>query len=157
QNSRRAGDDVTRVVPDGAAGGRRDRRSTGRGRRLLLRCSAPPRRLVAPAVGRRATGPRRRRRPVAARRPDGRVWEGRGAPCSYRRSKVIAMTTTSWPASSVQESMWLAERMEPDSALYNVPMAWRVEGRLDTGILRLALAMVVERHEILHTAFIADD
>ena len=67
------------------------------------------------------------------------------------------MTTMPWPASSVQESMWLAERMEPDSALYNVPMAWRVEGRLDPDVLRHALAMVVVDHEILRTAFTADD
>ncbi|QEV63588.1 amino acid adenylation domain-containing protein [Streptomyces spectabilis] len=58
------------------------------------------------------------------------------------------------PASGVQYGMWLAGLMAPGEALYNVPMAWRVRGGgLDADALRLALADVVARHEILRTAF----
>ena len=58
------------------------------------------------------------------------------------------------PASSFQERIWLAERLEPDLALYRVPMAWRVSGALDPARLRRALALLVERHEILRTRFV---
>nr|AKA59414.1 non-ribosomal peptide synthetase [uncultured bacterium AB_1383] len=58
------------------------------------------------------------------------------------------------PASSFQERIWLAERLDPTAALYNVPMAWRVRGRLDADALRQALAALVERHEILRTRFV---
>jgi amino acid adenylation domain-containing protein len=61
------------------------------------------------------------------------------------------------PASSFQERIWLAERLESEAALYNVPFAWRVSPRLDPALLGAALAMVVERHEILRTAFVEVD
>ncbi|MEU2227245.1 amino acid adenylation domain-containing protein [Streptomyces sp. NPDC018347] len=58
------------------------------------------------------------------------------------------------PASGIQHGMWLAGLMAPGEALYNVPMAWRIRGGgLDADALRLALADVVARHEILRTAF----
>ncbi|MFI8933174.1 amino acid adenylation domain-containing protein [Streptomyces sp. NPDC053474] len=58
------------------------------------------------------------------------------------------------PASGVQYGMWLAGLMAPGEVLYNVPMAWRIRGGgLDADALRLALADVVARHEILRTAF----
>jgi amino acid adenylation domain-containing protein len=62
--------------------------------------------------------------------------------------------TRELPASSFQERIWLAGRLEPDLALYNVPMAWRTRGALDPARLRRALALLVERHEILRTRFV---
>ncbi|MGD2115545.1 MAG: amino acid adenylation domain-containing protein, partial [Acidobacteriota bacterium] len=71
------------------------------------------------------------------------------------------------PASSFQERIWLAERLEPDRPLYNVPMAWRLRGRADRSRsepdrlepdrLARALAALVERHEILRTRFVQRD
>nr|AKA59494.1 non-ribosomal peptide synthetase [uncultured bacterium AZ_379] len=60
----------------------------------------------------------------------------------------------SLPASSFQERIWLAERLEPDVALYNVAMAWRVKGRLDPDVLLRSLTTLIERHEILRTRFV---
>nr|AHB38497.1 EpxD [Goodfellowiella coeruleoviolacea] len=58
------------------------------------------------------------------------------------------------PASSFQQRIWLAEKLEPGTGLYNVPLAWRVAGRLDPVELGAALAGVVARHEILRTRFV---
>ncbi|GGY99457.1 hypothetical protein GCM10010300_49230 [Streptomyces olivaceoviridis] len=62
------------------------------------------------------------------------------------------------PASAFQQRVWLAEQLEPGRGAYNVPMAWRVAGDgLDPAALRDALARLVERHEILRTAFLERD
>ncbi|MBY8883715.1 hypothetical protein K7472_02495 [Streptomyces sp. PTM05] len=60
-------------------------------------------------------------------------------------------------ASGFQERIWLAERMDPGHAVYNIVLAWRLRGRLDPGILEKALAALVARHEILRTRFLDDD
>ncbi|WP_410656968.1 amino acid adenylation domain-containing protein [Amycolatopsis sp. lyj-112] len=61
------------------------------------------------------------------------------------------------PAASTQERMWFAERMEPGDGLYNMPVAFRVHGRLSAEALERAVAVVVERHEILRTSFAERD
>ena len=64
-----------------------------------------------------------------------------------------AARAAAFPASSVQRRIWLAEQVEPGRAAYNVPLAWRVAGGLDRAALRLALARMIARHEILRTEF----
>ncbi|MFD5657801.1 condensation domain-containing protein [Streptomyces hirsutus] len=60
------------------------------------------------------------------------------------------------PASGFQERIWFAERLEPD-ALYSVSMCWEADGYLDAVVLERALALLVERHEILRTRFVEHD
>lgn len=72
---------------------------------------------------------------------------------SIRDTEVVS----SLPASSLQERIWFAERMEPDVGLYNIPLVWRVHGQLDLDLLSRALALVVERNEILRTRFVDED
>lgn len=59
----------------------------------------------------------------------------------------------SFPASSFQRRIWLAQRVAGDPAAYNVPLAWRVEEPLDADAVSRALAATITRHEILRTAF----
>ncbi|MFB7666274.1 condensation domain-containing protein [Kitasatospora sp. NPDC056138] len=61
------------------------------------------------------------------------------------------------PASGFQERIWLAERLDPGRAVYNIVLAWQVQGRLDPGTLEKSLAALVARHEILRTRFLDDD
>lgn len=61
------------------------------------------------------------------------------------------------PVARVQEQMWLAERLRPNTGLYNVPHAWRVHGTLSRTTLQRALTLVIDRHEILRTAFVERD
>src|SRR6185369_7492276 len=45
------------------------------------------------------------------------------------------------------------DQLEPDSPLYNMPTALRIEGPLDSRVLALSLGEVVRRHEALRTVF----
>ena len=58
------------------------------------------------------------------------------------------------PLSFAQQRLWFIDRLEPGSALYNMPLALRVEGRLDAGVLCRCLAEVERRHEVLRTHFV---
>jgi amino acid adenylation domain-containing protein len=58
-----------------------------------------------------------------------------------------------FPLSYAQQRLWILDRMEPGTALYNVPAAWRLRGALDRDALSAALGEVVARHESLRTVF----
>ena len=60
------------------------------------------------------------------------------------------------PLSFSQERLWLVDRLDPGSPLYNVPAAVRLRGPLSVAALTAALAAMVERHEILRTHYVMD-
>ncbi|MFE6701107.1 amino acid adenylation domain-containing protein [Streptomyces sp. NPDC057718] len=64
-----------------------------------------------------------------------------------------ALTVQESEATAFQQQIWLAENLDPQPGLYNVPFAWRVDGRLDADRLAPALERVVARHEALRTTF----
>ncbi|HWD93513.1 MAG TPA: amino acid adenylation domain-containing protein [Verrucomicrobiae bacterium] len=57
------------------------------------------------------------------------------------------------PLSSVQERLWFLDQVSPGSHAYNVPVALRLQGVLDTFALQRALGEVIRRHEALRTTF----
>ncbi|HEX7240317.1 MAG TPA: condensation domain-containing protein, partial [Longimicrobiaceae bacterium] len=57
------------------------------------------------------------------------------------------------PLSFAQERLWFIDRLEPGSAVYNIPVAWRLGGELDVEALERALGEIVRRHETLRTTF----
>jgi len=61
------------------------------------------------------------------------------------------------PLSFAQERLWFIDRMEPASAAYNIPAAFRLTGRLAPEALERALATIVERHAVLRTRFAQED
>jgi amino acid adenylation domain-containing protein len=60
------------------------------------------------------------------------------------------------PASSAQERLWLLDRLLPGSDAYHLAGALRLRGELAAGCLRLALDLLIARHEALRTAFVLD-
>ncbi|HEY2292550.1 MAG TPA: amino acid adenylation domain-containing protein, partial [Thermoanaerobaculia bacterium] len=57
------------------------------------------------------------------------------------------------PLSFAQRRLWLLELIEPGTPRYNVPIAVRLEGALETAALARALAEIVRRHEPLRTVY----
>ncbi len=61
------------------------------------------------------------------------------------------------PLSSAQQRLWILDRIDPGSAVYNVPSAMWLRGRLDRELLSRALTEVLRRHESLRTVIAADE
>ncbi|MFC4126380.1 non-ribosomal peptide synthetase [Nocardia rhizosphaerae] len=57
------------------------------------------------------------------------------------------------PLSLAQQRMWFMARLDPGAATYNVPVALRLSGQLDTAALTAALDDVQRRHEVLRTVY----
>ncbi|WP_416981276.1 amino acid adenylation domain-containing protein [Streptomyces sp. T028] len=65
--------------------------------------------------------------------------------------------TTGLPVSAAQTEIWLADRSEPESGRYNVPLALEFLGDLDVTALRSALAGLLVRRPALAGRFDTDD
>ncbi|WP_200215681.1 non-ribosomal peptide synthetase [Micromonospora coerulea] len=59
------------------------------------------------------------------------------------------------PLSSAQEGLWYFEQLRPGTAVYHVPIVFRLIGEVDEAALKAALDQVVTRHEVLRTTFAA--
>ncbi|HKH45402.1 MAG TPA: non-ribosomal peptide synthase/polyketide synthase [Thermoanaerobaculia bacterium] len=57
------------------------------------------------------------------------------------------------PLSFAQQRLWFIDQLEPGSPLYNMPLALRVAGPLQTTVLERCLGEIVRRHEALRTVF----
>ena len=60
------------------------------------------------------------------------------------------------PLSFAQQRLWFLHRLDPGDPAYNIPMAFRFDGPLDTGALRRSFEGVVRRHEALRTTFVME-
>ncbi|WP_238421310.1 amino acid adenylation domain-containing protein [Gordonia sp. 'Campus'] len=71
-----------------------------------------------------------------------------------RRPRLVARARgTSAPLSAVQRGMWLINRADPASPAYNVAMALRLSGRLDTDAIGGAIEDLIDRHESMRTRY----
>ena len=57
------------------------------------------------------------------------------------------------PLSFAQQRLWFIDRLEPNGAFYNNPLAVRLSGELKKEALRRTLTEIVRRHEVLRTTF----
>ncbi|MEW6510863.1 MAG: amino acid adenylation domain-containing protein [Bacteroidota bacterium] len=55
------------------------------------------------------------------------------------------------PLSFAQQRLWFLERLEPGTAVYNIPRLYRLRGRLDVDALSRSIDGIVQRHEVLRT------
>ena len=58
-----------------------------------------------------------------------------------------------FPLSFAQQRLWFLDQLEPGKSFYNIPLALRLQGTLDTAALEQSLNEVMRRHEILRTSF----
>src|SRR5947209_8073863 len=57
------------------------------------------------------------------------------------------------PLSFAQQRLWFLEQWEPESPLYNLPLALRLRGALEVTVLEQSLNQILRRHEALRTSF----
>lgn len=57
------------------------------------------------------------------------------------------------PLSSAQKRLWFFDQLEPGSPLYNIPMVVKIQGQLDIEALKNAAFQLIQRHEILRSAY----
>jgi amino acid adenylation domain-containing protein len=61
------------------------------------------------------------------------------------------------PLSFAQQRLWFLDQLEPNSPIYNIPRAIRMQGALDVAALQKTLNAIVARHEVLRTTFAVKD
>ncbi|MBM7788492.1 non-ribosomal peptide synthetase [Tenggerimyces flavus] len=76
----------------------------------------------------------------------GRLTEGTSRPALTPHERPDPM-----PLSAAQRRMWVLYQVEGPSPTYNIPLAWRLTGRLDVQALEAAVHDLAQRHEALRT------
>ncbi|AKJ03530.1 Malonyl CoA-acyl carrier protein transacylase [Archangium gephyra] len=61
------------------------------------------------------------------------------------------------PLSVVQERVWRMEQREPGNPALNMPLAIRISGALDAGLLERSINEVIRRHEMLRATYTVVD
>ncbi len=59
--------------------------------------------------------------------------------------------------SSIQKRVYLIWKMDKESTAYNMPMAYKLEGKVNEAAVKEALEKLIKRHEILRTSFAMKD
>ncbi len=67
------------------------------------------------------------------------------------------MKFEAYEASSAQKRLYIVDRLQGESILYNMPKAWIIEGHLDPIRLDAAVRELIRRHETLRTCFVSID
>ena len=58
------------------------------------------------------------------------------------------------PLSYAQQRLWFLDQLEPGNPFYNIPLAVRLRGELQTEALEQSLNEIIRRHEVLRTSFV---
>ncbi len=86
-----------------------------------------------------------------------RVKQARSSGQKKAPSLARADRGASLPLSYAQHRLWFIDRLEPQSAAYNVSLALRFFGILDRAALQKSVDEIVCRHEVLRTRFLERD
>ncbi|MBU6399999.1 MAG: amino acid adenylation domain-containing protein, partial [Verrucomicrobia bacterium] len=74
---------------------------------------------------------------------------------STPRSEIPRRRNRDWaPLSFAQHQFWLLDQLTPGNPAYNLPYGLRLRGPLDRVALEAGFNAIIERHEILRTAFV---
>jgi amino acid adenylation domain-containing protein/FkbH-like protein len=69
------------------------------------------------------------------------------------RLRAASKRETRGALSFAQQRLWFLDQLVPNSPLYNIPLAVRLDGALNVSALENALQKIVNRHEALRTRF----
>jgi amino acid adenylation domain-containing protein/non-ribosomal peptide synthase protein (TIGR01720 family) len=58
------------------------------------------------------------------------------------------------PISFAQQRLWFLSQLEPENPFYNIPAAIQINGELDILLLERSFQEIINRHEVLRTAFL---
>jgi len=61
------------------------------------------------------------------------------------------------PLSFAQERLWFIDQLTPNQATYNLPIAVHLQGTFKRVVLEQTLPLLIQRHEILRTAFLTKE
>ncbi|NQZ20720.1 MAG: amino acid adenylation domain-containing protein [Colwellia sp.] len=61
------------------------------------------------------------------------------------------------PVSFAQQRLWFIDSLQGGSPEYNMPMAFEIEGQLNTTLLTDVFHTILERHEVLRTVYVEED
>ena len=61
------------------------------------------------------------------------------------------------PLSFAQRQMWVIDQMTPGNPAYDLPVGYRIKGRLDATALENGFNEIIKRHEVLRTTFPGSD
>lgn len=88
------------------------------------------------------------------------ISENRGEIITYLQEEVLQDQEISpripgvqIPVSYAQQRLWFIDQFEGGSSHYNMPGAFRLEGKLDRKAFRSAIEGIIDRHEVLRTRF----
>ncbi|HAM51733.1 MAG TPA: non-ribosomal peptide synthetase [Nitrospiraceae bacterium] len=56
-----------------------------------------------------------------------------------------------------QERLWFIDQLEPESSIYNIPLAVQLTGQLNVAALQQCIGEILRRHEVLRTTFVIDN
>ena len=73
-----------------------------------------------------------------------------------RGALILPRPENTAPLSHAQQRLWFLDQLEPGDPSYNISTTARLTGPLDAARLEECLNTVVQRHEALRTAFVAD-
>ena len=76
-----------------------------------------------------------------------------GSPASCSQVIPRCAERESAQLSFAQQRLWILDRLEENSPLYNVPLAFRLSGACDIHALTRSLNEIIRRHEVLRTNF----
>ncbi|HEV2734482.1 MAG TPA: condensation domain-containing protein, partial [Longimicrobiaceae bacterium] len=86
----------------------------------------------------------------------GRIEELRstGTPVAPPVGRVPREGSEGLPLSFAQQRLWMVDRLQPGSPVYNMPAALRMRGTLDVEALAGSIRELARRHEALRTTFV---
>jgi amino acid adenylation domain-containing protein len=69
---------------------------------------------------------------------------------------VVNRESDKLPVSFAQQRLWFIDSLQGGSPEYNMPMAFEVEGQLNTVLVKDVFNTILERHEVLRTVYLTE-